>query len=194
MAELDFHFDFRSPYSFLAFNQLPSLDAEIHLKPMDVLAVMNIVGNVPTTVVCKAKNRYAFVDLGRWSARLGVPLAPNPAMSSVDGRLLLRTALVANDLGHGWRVADLLFKALWQTPADLSPAGITALLDADGLPAERIAEAAAGEGAEAALDAASKAAAELGVFGAPTIVIGSDMYFGNDRIDFVRERLARSPA
>jgi 2-hydroxychromene-2-carboxylate isomerase len=41
------------------------------------------------------------------------------------------------------------------------------------------------------LDRATNAAAERGVFGAPTIFIGDDMYFGNDRLHFVRERLAR---
>jgi 2-hydroxychromene-2-carboxylate isomerase len=195
MAEIDFHFDFRSPYSFLAFTQLTSLDAEVHLKPMDVIAVMDIVGNVPTTIVCKAKNRYAFADLGRWSARLGVPVAPNPAMGTIDGRLLLRAALAAIDLGIGVPVADLLFKAMWQAPPDgrapdLSPAGLEVVLDQAGLPGARLRAAAEGQASGDALDAASRAAAEAGVFGAPTIAIGSDLYFGNDRLDFVRERLA----
>ena len=190
MAEIDFHFDFRSPYSFLAFAQLPGLDAKVNLRPMDVLGVMEIVGNVPTTIVCKAKNRYAFADLGRWSARLGVPLAPNPAMSAVDGRLLLRTALAAISEGSGWAATETLFKAMWQTPRDLDAAGIETLFAKLGLPGARIRALAEEETTEAALDAATRAAADLGVFGAPTIAIGADLYFGNDRLDFVRERLA----
>jgi 2-hydroxychromene-2-carboxylate isomerase len=190
MADIDFHFDFRSPYSFLAFTQLAGLGATVHLKPMDVLAVMNIVGNVPTTIVCKAKNRYAHADLGRWSARLGVPLTPNPAMSAIDGRLLLRAALAAIDEGVGWQATDLLFKAMWRDPSDLSAAGIGALFDGAGLAGGRIVAAAEHEASGAALDTASRAAADLGVFGAPTIAVGGDLYFGNDRLDFVRERLA----
>jgi 2-hydroxychromene-2-carboxylate isomerase len=195
MAEIDFHFDFRSPYSFLAFAQLPGLEATVNLRPMDVLAVMDIVGNVPTTIVCKAKNRYAFADLGRWSARLGVPLLPNPAMSAADGRLLLRAALAANGEGLGWQATELLFKAMWQTPSDLDAAGIEALFNGAGLPGGHLRALAESDATGAALDAASRAAAsraaaDLGVFGAPTIAIGGDLYFGNDRLDFVRERLA----
>ena len=169
MAELDFHFDFRSPYSFLAFAQLPGLGATVTLRPMDVLAVM---------------------DLGRWSARLGVPLMPNPAMSAVDGRLLLRAALAANGEGLGWQATELLFKAMWQTPSDLDAAGIEALFNGAGLPGGRLRTLAESDATGAALDAATRAAADLGVFGAPTIAIGGDLYFGNDRLDFVRERLA----
>ena len=67
MSDLEFHFDFRSPYSYLAHGQLGGLGTPVRYKPMDVLEVMKIVGNTPTTIVCQAKSRYANKDLGRWA-------------------------------------------------------------------------------------------------------------------------------
>jgi 2-hydroxychromene-2-carboxylate isomerase len=62
---VEFFFDFVSPYSYLAYSQLDSLQADISLRPMHVLSVMKAVGNTPTTVTCAAKGRYAGADLAR---------------------------------------------------------------------------------------------------------------------------------
>jgi 2-hydroxychromene-2-carboxylate isomerase len=91
MPAVQFYFDYRSPYSYLAQSQLGDLALEIH--PFDVLDVMKRVNNTPTTITCAAKNRYAGADLGRWAARYGIPFAPNPQMRTLDGRRLLRATL-----------------------------------------------------------------------------------------------------
>ena len=76
MTTIDFYFDFRSPYSYLAHSQLGSLGAGVNYRPMDVVAVMKQVGNTPTTVTCQAKGQYARADLQRWAKRYGLPLRP----------------------------------------------------------------------------------------------------------------------
>lgn len=58
-------YDFRSPYSYLAFTQLREMDISLSLRPMRILKVMEAVGNMPTAVTCAAKVRYARADLGR---------------------------------------------------------------------------------------------------------------------------------
>ena len=88
MAAVEFHFDYRSPYSYLAMTQTGDIDLTLH--PFDVIDVMKRVGNTPTTITCKAKGAYASVDLGRWARRYGVPMSPNPKMREIDGRRLLR--------------------------------------------------------------------------------------------------------
>jgi 2-hydroxychromene-2-carboxylate isomerase len=60
---LEFFYDFRSPYSYLAFTQLREMDIGITLRPIMILKVMEAVGNVPTTITCAAKGRYARTDL-----------------------------------------------------------------------------------------------------------------------------------
>lgn len=75
---IEYFYDFRSPYSYLAYTQLRLMDGAIVPKPMQILKVMERVGNVPTTITCAAKGRYARTDLGRWAQRYGVMLAHQP--------------------------------------------------------------------------------------------------------------------
>lgn len=60
MAAVAFHFDYRSPYSYLAMTQIRDLDLTLHR--FDVIGVMKRVGNTPTTITCKVKGRYANAD------------------------------------------------------------------------------------------------------------------------------------
>jgi 2-hydroxychromene-2-carboxylate isomerase len=69
-SQIEFCFDFASPYSYLAATQLPALSAatcaEIVYRPFRLLELMKIVGNRPTTIECKNKGQYASADIGRW--------------------------------------------------------------------------------------------------------------------------------
>lgn len=186
---VDFYFDFFSPYSYLASTQLASWPVQVNYIPMPVLDVMKLVNNVPTTIVCAAKRRYAQKDLQRWAADYGVKLISHPDMKTISGAALLRLALAAGRHGHAAPAVQALFAGLWRDSADLSPEGCEQLLRAAGLPADAIVATANEEATLAALTQNAEAAAERGVFGAPTFVVGDDMYFGNDRLHFLRRRL-----
>src|SRR4051812_48402038 len=132
MPTVEFFFDFRSPYSYLAQTQFAGLDTA--WRPMDVLEVMKIVGNTPTTIVCEAKGRYARQDLRRWAGRYGVPVQPNPGMREIDGRRLLRAALAADAAGHLPVAGAALYRAMWAEPAPLgSPQEVAAVLAGAGV-------------------------------------------------------------
>ncbi|WP_309643049.1 2-hydroxychromene-2-carboxylate isomerase [Phenylobacterium sp.] len=184
MSATLFFFDFRSPYSYLAHSQFPGLPGRIIFKPIDVLDLMNRVGNVPTTIVCKPKQTYARVDLSRWAALYGVPLSPNPAMGQIGGRRLLRAVLAAGPKAP--EAAARIFQAMWAGDAPLATAeDVAALLDGLGVTAAMIESPAA----EAALEANVAEAETRGVFGAPTFIADDQMFFGNDRLDFLRQAL-----
>ncbi len=186
MNPVAFFFDFRSPYSYLAHTQLAGLPATFDYKPMDVLALMKEVGNVPTSVICPPKQRYARTDLGRWAARYGVPFSPNPGMAQTDGLRLLRAALAGAALGHGDQASALIFRAMWAGDAPLASAeDLAALLAPLGVTAALIEDPARAE----ELAANTAEAATRGVFGAPTFITGDEMFFGNDRLDFLRQSL-----
>lgn len=189
MAGAAFLFDFRSPYSYLALTQIGDIDLTLH--PFDVIDVMNRVGNTPTTITCKAKGAYASADLGRWAQRYGVPFNRNPAMREIDGRRLLRAVLAIPDGPDRRKAVTAIFSAMWAEPAPLStPADIVALFTAAGVAgSDAIADQMDSDDLEAKLDAANAAAAERGVFGSPTFFVGDEMFFGNDRLDFLRDAL-----
>jgi 2-hydroxychromene-2-carboxylate isomerase len=196
---IDFYFDFVSPYSYLAITQLPALarqhGAELVYKPFRLLELMKLVGNRPTTVECKNKLRYAGADLGRWAAKYGVSLHRNPHLSKFDSALLLRGALVAADDGEAAPYVSAVFGAVWNGERDLSHhAELVDVLEKAGLAGEKLLEGAASDEVAARLDRETAAAAERGVFGSPTFVVGDELYFGNDRLDFVAAALAAAKA
>lgn len=191
MPAVQFYFDYRSPYSYLAQSQLGDLALEIH--PFDVLDVMKRVNNTPTTITCAAKNRYAGADLRRWAARYGIPFAPNPQMRTLDGRRLLRATLAVKQGAERQKAAVALFDAMWGVPAPLGTVDeVAAVLTKAGVNAAAIKAAFDAAETETALDKACADAAERGVFGSPTFFVGTEMFFGNDRLDFLREALARA--
>ena len=87
--QIEFSFDFVSPYSYLAATQLPGLiqttGAEIVYRPFRVLDLMKIVGNRPTTMECQNKGNYSGVDLARWAARYKVTFQRNPHRRAAHG-------------------------------------------------------------------------------------------------------------
>jgi 2-hydroxychromene-2-carboxylate isomerase len=83
-----------------------------------------------------------------------------------------------------------VFAAIWGKPEDLSQRSVLIdVLERAGFGAQRLLERASADAMIAQLEAETKAAAERGVFGAPTMFVGDQMYFGNDRFDFVVEAL-----
>ncbi len=193
-ARLEFFFDFLSPYSYLASTQLGSLGVEAKLRPVTIVEVMARVNNQPSPR-CPPKARYAALDAGRWAKLYGVPLATNePLWAALRTRALspdtlVRGALAAKALGISPAYTEAMFRAVWAAPADVfTDEGRSIFAAAHGLPAELWEQAAGPEiGMLLAADVAE--AVERGIFGVPTFFVDNEMFFGNDRLDFVRRRL-----
>lgn len=192
--DVDFFFDFISPYTYLVHTQLPALKeptgARFHFRPMHLLNLMKLVGNVPTTVICANKMKYAGQDIGRWVARYGVPFQMNPHLFSGDQSLSLRGALVAQKQGVEDAYNRAVFRAFWIDAVDVNDRSrLEASLDEAGLAGKALLEAAdQGEYVDL-LAKNTELAAERGVFGSPTFIVGEDIFFGNDRLEFLEERL-----
>lgn len=188
---IEFFYDFRSPYSYLAFTQLLGMDVDISLRPMQILNVMEMVGNVPTTITCAAKGRYAREDLGRWAQRYGIALNPSD-MRKNDGDACSRAVLAAVNAVEANAITLALYRACWSEGKTLAnTAEVLAAISAAGIETSQIAPRLDTEEVIAQLETNTKEAAERGVFGSPTIFVGNVLFFGNDRLDFVREELAR---
>jgi len=188
---IELFYDFRSPYSYMAYTQLIGMDVGVALRPMKILKVMELVGNVPTTITCKAKGRYARIDLARWAQRYGVPLNPSD-MRANDGEACSRAVLAAKSPADAATITLALYRAIWSEGKSLATQDdILAVIAAAGIDVGPIADQIDAPEVVAQLDANTAEAAERGVFGSPTIFVGEAMFFGNDRLDFVREELAR---
>lgn len=188
---LELFYDFRSPYSYLAFTQLREMGVDIVLRPVMLLKLMEAVGNVATTLTCAAKGRYARTDLARWAQRYGIALNPSD-MRANDGDACSRAVLAAGSSAEAIEITLALYRACWSEGKALATKDdILAVIAAAGIDANAIAKRIDAPETISQLDANTREAAERGVFGSPTVFVGDAMFFGNDRLDFVREHIAR---
>lgn len=191
----EFYFDVGSPASYLAWTQMPALCAQagstLVYKPMLLGAVFQATGNASPAMV-PAKGLYMTTDLGRFAQRYGVPFQMNPHFPI--NTLQLMRGIIGIQLRQPARFDALLtavFNAMWVGKANLNDlAQVGTTLAAAGFdPAEILALAQDAE-IKAALKANTDEAVVRGVFGAPTVFVGEQMFFGQDRLDFVRDALA----
>lgn len=191
----EFFFDVGSPAAYLAWSQLPKLcaaaGAQLVYRPMLLGGVFQATGNAsPMTV--PAKGSYMSVDLGRFAQRYGVPFRINPHFPI--NTLTLMRAVVGIQSRHPERFEAFLaavYPALWAQGLNLNDPAVTAatLVEAGFDPAMVFALVNDAD-IKAALKANTEEAVQRGVFGAPTVFVGNAMFFGQDRLDFVKEALA----
>ena len=194
MKSFEFWFDFGSTASYLAWTQLPALEAETGatavLKPMLLGGVFQAAGN-QSPVNIPAKGKYLFVDFARFAERYGVPFKLNPHFP-INTLLLMRGAIVLQMKGDP-RFRDYcnaMFNAIWVESLNMNhPATAAEALRKAGFDAQALVAAAGEQTTKDALKAATQKAVDRGVFGAPTFFVGDQMFWGQDRMDFVKEAL-----
>lgn len=191
---VEFFFDLGSPASYLAHTQLPDLcrdaGAALVYRPMLLGGVFQATGNASPAMI-PAKGRYMIRDLARFAERYGVPMRFNPHFPI--NTLTLMRLLVALQLYQVERFDDALqalFRAIWVDGVNMGdPARVAGVLVAAGFDAAALQAQAAEPAVKDTLKATTEEAVKRGVFGAPTCFVGGEMFFGQDRLDFVREAL-----
>lgn len=193
---VEFYFDVGSPSSYLAWTQLPAICAKagalLVYKPMLLGGVYQATGNASPTAI-PAKGRYTNMDYQRYAKRYGVPLVMNPHFPIITMHLMRVATGV--QMRAPARFQDLLaatFKGLWIDALNLNDVALTSrmLADAGFAPADVDALVNDPE-VKAALRATTEEAVGRGVFGAPTTFVEDEMFFGQDRLDLIREALSR---
>jgi 2-hydroxychromene-2-carboxylate isomerase len=197
--QIEFFFDFGSPASYLAYTQLPALaagcGAGIDWRPMLLGGVFKETGN-SSPVAIPAKRRWMVGDLKRWAAHYGVPFEINPHFP-INTLLLMRGAVgyQARQPEDFPRYVDLVFRSLWVEGRKLDDPAVLAQTLAEGkLDAARFMSMASDPEVKEALVNNTAEAVRRGVFGAPTFFVGTEMFFGQDRLAFVRQAAAARDA
>lgn len=191
--QLDFYFDFGSPTAYLAYKRLGQLSDRYGLqvtpKPMLLGGVFKATGNT-SPVAIPAKGAYMLqYDLPRFARRYGVPLTFNPHFP-INTLNLMRGALAARQLDCLAPYMAAVYDATWIDGADMGdPDTVAGVLRDAGLDARALLDLSQDPGIKAALASATEEAVARGVFGAPTLFMDGEMYFGQDRLDFIEEAL-----
>lgn len=192
--EVAFYFDVGSPAAYLAWTQLPRLveetGASIAWRPFLLGGAFQATGNRSPMEVA-AKGRYMRDDLQRFAQRYGVAFRHNPHFP-INTLMLMRGALglQMRDAQRMPAYLDAVFRAIWVDGKDMNePATVAAVLQQAGFDPQQVMALAADPAVKEQLKTATQEAVAHGVFGAPTFFVGQEMYWGQDRLDFVKEAL-----
>jgi 2-hydroxychromene-2-carboxylate isomerase len=199
MAQLEFFFDCSSPWTYLAFHRIEDLaretGAELVWRPILVGGVFNQVnGSVyeQRANPVPAKARYYAKDLRDWARHVGIAIG-TPKPFPVNSVKAMRGCFVADEHGRLPAFARAVFEAYWGEGRDISQDGeLAAIVAAVGLPPEEFFAKIGSPDYKERLRRNTDELIARGGFGSPTLFVGGDdMYFGNDRLELVREALRR---
>lgn len=189
---LDFYFDFLSPYAYLASHRLAEIAEKHNLQvvyhPIDLNQAKAAIGNVgPANRDLPIKLKYLAKDLTRWAARYGIPLEFVPNFNTE----LLNAGLFY--AGRECREAEYVrsaYRLTWgagRAPDDVEV--LEELAREMGWSPSDFMAYIRSEEASRAYQASTEDAISRHVFGVPTMLMGGEMWWGNDRLDFLEERL-----
>lgn len=194
MGPLRFHFDFLSPYAYVAWHRIHSV-AEAHGRAVEPVPVLfaGLLGAHGTRGPAEvpAKRVYVFKDSMRAARRAGLTFGPPPA-HPFNPLLALRMCGEPMTAEQRRRLIDGLYGAVWggDGPGVTDAGVVAAIAERAGLDGAALVAAGNGEVAKTRLREATEAAIAAGVFGVPTILVDGELFWGNDSLDHLDRFLA----
>lgn len=194
---VDYYFTPVSPWAYLGHERFLAIAARagatVRPRPVDYGRIFPVSGGLPLKQRPAQRQAYRMMELKRWRAFLGMPLNLEPKFFPVDAgpASLMLTAALTHGAEPTLRLAGAMLRAVWAEEKNLAdPDTLLALAAGCGLDGAALAQAAKGEAAAAAYAQHTDEAIELKVFGAPTYVLRGELFWGQDRLDFLERALA----
>jgi 2-hydroxychromene-2-carboxylate isomerase len=193
---VDYYFTPQSPWTYLGHERFARIaDAAgetVNLLPADYGKVFPVSGGLPLGQRAPQRQAYRLVDLARFSRLLNKPMNLKPKFFPVSGDDAARLLIAVNrqdGAQAAMKLGGAIFAAVWEQERDIADAATLARLLAEhGLPAERLAQSRQAD-VQQQYEANTQRAIEAGVFGAPSYVIDGEIFWGQDRLDFVEQAL-----
>lgn len=191
---IDFYFDFGSPTAYLAYTQLPKIAADanavLNYKPVLLGGIFQSAQNASPMMI-PAKAAYMMQDLQRYARRYQVPLIFNPNFPINTLKLMRLTTGVQQHYPQLFeQFLAVIFKAFWVDVQNMGDdAVIRQVLQSNQLDADAILVLAEQPDVKELLKQNTQQANARGLFGVPTMFVDDQMFWGQDRLDFVVEEL-----
>ena len=196
---VDYYFAPQSPYAYLGHQRFSELihvaGAQVNVLPIDLGGkVFPISGGLPLAKRAPQRQAYRLVELKRFSEFLGQPLNLAPKFFPVPGDEAAKL-IIAVDRQDGTAAAlaltGAILRGVWVQQRNIADANdLAKILGEQNLPERRLDDSHA-RAVQERYEAYTQAAIDTGVFGAPSYVIDGEIFWGQDRLDFVQRRLAR---
>ncbi len=192
MKQISFYFDFISPYSFLAWDELLQIadrnGATLRVVPVLLAGLLNAHGQKGPAEI-PAKRDYVFIDLLRWCHKRGETIKAPPA-HPFNPLAALRLCEAVGDANDRVRVTDALFSACWREGHDISDKTVLArLLNELSLDAKTLMAEIETPNIKERIRQNTNEAISLQVFGVPTFVVDNELFWGHDRLCHLEDYL-----
>lgn len=185
-----------SPWSYLGGERLRAIvadaGADIELVPVRLMDVYAQTGGVPLAKRAPARKAYRLAELRRWRDHLGIPIVLEPTYFPTDDTMASQLVITAQEAGpHALPLAIAIGRALWELDQDIADPGV---LDqacaAAGLAMAELTRHPAFASAAGRYADNTQRAVAAGVFGVPTYIYRDELFWGQDRLDFLARALA----
>lgn len=189
--KLEFFYDYVSPYSYLANSQLGGFDqSSLVYRPMFLGGVMQATGNKPPGTLA-VRGKYLRKDIARWAEHYGIEYNRNPKFPQ-NTLKALRLAIIAQHDGMFAEIHNSLYSAMFVMQLNLDDDKVLAkIMNSAGLDEETTFSRISEQSVKDELKANTEEAIARGAFGAPTFFVGEEMFFGNDRFEFIENALKK---
>lgn len=194
-SPIEYFFALPSPWAYLGHQRFLDIAAkagrEIRFKPCITGKLFPAVGTLALGDRPQTRKTYRMVEMRRWRDHLGMPLTLEPAHFPVDDSLAARTVIAVQERGLDCGpLAGAYMRAVWAEEKDISDeAVIDAIAAAHGHDGPGLREAADARTVRERYEEFTEQAVAASVFGYPTFIVDGEMFWGQDRLDFVARKL-----
>lgn len=196
---VDYYASLNSPWTHLGAARIEAMamanGATIRIWPVDFGTIFPASGGLPLPKRAPQRQAYRLQELKRWRDHLGIPIKIQPAhfpSAELPGASCVIGVRETIGDAPAVKLAHRILKAVWQEDQNTGDMDtLRRLVGECGLDPVGVMPFATDPKWAAMRDADTRAALDRGVFGAPTYVIGDDMFWGQDRLEFVQRRLAQ---
>lgn len=193
---VDYYVSLNSPWTYLGSRRFEAIakkhGTDVTIWPVDFGSVFAVSGGLPLPKRAPQRQAYRMMELKRWRDHLGVKLTLEPKFFPANEVPAARCVIALREQGRmadAIKVAHAVLNALWVEEKNTGdPATLKSIIADCGLDADAVVKAADAVGDKR--EAYTKQAIDRGVFGAPSFVIDGEIFWGQDRLDFVDRKLA----
>ena len=195
---VDYYVSLNSPWTYLASRRFEAIakkhNAHVSIWPVDFGSVFAVSGGLPLPKRAPQRQAYRMMELKRWRDQLGVPLTLEPKFFPANELPAANCVIALRELGRmgdAIKLAHAVLHALWVEDKDTGdPETLKAIIAGCSLDAPTVLKASETPGISEKRESYTKYAIDQGVFGAPSFVIDREIFWGQDRLDFVDRKLA----
>ena len=198
---VDCYYSLSSPWAYFAGPRIVEIarrhHARVILKPFDFQEVAPKTGGIPILTRPLPRRDYHATELQRWSKYLGMPLNAKPRFyPPLDNKTPGHTVIAAQQLGYDYmRLSHAILRAIWAEERNVALAETRKqIADENGMDGASLIKLEKSDAVVAEYRRNTEEVEQHGIFGAPTYVFEGELFWGQDRLDFLERALAAARA